>query len=314
MKAFGSALIASFCIQTAVLAGYARYPGIAAVLWVVAGIVIIQSVREAGGGVRRRTQRRLRDALATIILLGGLLRFGILQLPFGGGGGYHPPAPPAPSNNPPANNGSSTAADNSGDHTGVILLPEKQQHTTLVPPLPSMPSDLFDAKHQNPISIPFYGAYWFFKLPDSKPPANSYVTHGTPAEMTFFAPDSRPLIMEAHQNLGKLIDLACCREIRIEIRNADRYPGTVSMELVLVNSREGQRGEVSLGSAPVTSAPDQTGDPGVPMRETLTFPIRARTAIRQFDELMIRFPRMKNRISRSAKIAIERFVLVPRRG
>jgi hypothetical protein len=127
--------------------------------------------------------------------------------------------------------------------------------------------------------------------------------------MTFFAPDSRPLIMEAHQNLGKLINLMCCREIRIEIRNADRYPGTVSVELVLMNTREGQEGSVSLGSAPVTSAP---GDPGAPMKETLTFPIPARAKVHQFDELMIRFPRRRTRIFRSAKIAIERFVLVPR--
>jgi hypothetical protein len=116
--------------------------------------------------------------------------------------------------------------------------------------------------------------------------------------------------MEAHQNLGKLIDLACCREIRIEIQNADRYPGTVSMELVLENSREGQKGQVSLGSAPVTSTP--SGPTGEPMKETLTFPIPSRTPIRQFDELTIRFPRMKNRIARSAKIAIQRFVLIPR--
>jgi len=98
MKAFGSALISAFCIQTALVAGYVHYPGVAAVLWVAAGIVIIQRVKEAGGGVRRRTQRRLRDALATIILVGGLLRFVIIQLPFGGGSGYHAPAPAAPSN------------------------------------------------------------------------------------------------------------------------------------------------------------------------------------------------------------------------
>lgn len=309
MKAFGSALLASFCIQTAVLAGYIHYPAMAALLWVAAGVVVIHSVKEAGGGVRRRTRRRMRDALATIILVGGLLRFVVLQLPFGGGDRYRPPEPPTPSANSAANEGGAKTADNSGDHTGVILLPEQQQHTTLVPPLPSMPSNLFDSKHQNPLSIPFYGAYWFFKLPDQKPPPDSYVTHGTPAEMTFFAPDSRPLIMEAHQNLGKLIDLTCCREIRIEIENADRYPGTVSVELILVNDREGQKGEVSLGSAPVTSAP---GDPGAASKETLTFPVRAHPSIRQFDELMIRFPRQRQRMNRSAKIAIVRFVLVPR--
>jgi hypothetical protein len=312
MKSFGSALIASFCIQTAALVWYVQYPAAAVLLCIAAAVVVVQSVKIAGGGVRRRTMRRLRDALASLILLGALLRFIVMQLPFGGGDRYRPPNPPTAMNST-AHEGSSTSVDNSGDHTGVILLPERQQHTTLVPPLPAMPSTLFDAKHQNPLSIPFYGAYWFFKPPDTKPPLDSYQTHGTPAEMTFHAPDGRPLIMEAHQNLGKLIDLACCREIRIEIQNADRYPGTVAVELVLVNNREGQQGQVSLGNAPVTSAPGWlTGDSDSPMRETLTFPIPAHPSIRQFDELMIRFPRKKTRIERSARIAIDRFILVPR--
>jgi hypothetical protein len=309
MKGFVSALIASLCIQTAVLAGYVHYQAAAAVLWVVAGIVIFQSVKAAGGGVRRRTKRRLRDALATIILVSGLLRFIVVEFSSGGGDSFRlPPPKPAPAS-ANAEEGSSASIDNSGDHTGIILLPEHEQHITLVPPLPSMPRDLFDAKHQNPVSIPFYGAYWFFKLPDTKPPANSYRTHGTPAEMTFFAPDLRPLMMEAHQNLGKLIDLSCCREIRIDIQNADRYPGTVSVELVLKNTREEPEGSVALGSAPVRSAP---GDSPAAIKETLTFPIPLHTSMRQFDELMIRFPRQRTRIFRSAKVAIERFVLVPR--
>jgi hypothetical protein len=307
MKGFVSALIASFSIQTAVLAGYCNYQAVAALLWIVAGIVIFESVKAAGGGVRRRTKRRLRDALATIILVSGLLRFFVLQ--FGSGGGDSLRLPPPKAASPSGQEGSSASIDNSGEHTGIILLPEREEHTTLVPPLPSMPRGLFDSRHRNPLTIPFYGAYWFFKLPDTKPPPTSLRTHGTPIEMTFYAPDSRPLVMEAHQNLGKLVDLACCREIQIEIQNADRYPGTVSVELVLTNTREGQEGSVSLGSAPVTSTP---GDPDSRMRETLTFPIPSQTAISQFDELTIRFPRRRTRVFRSAKVAIERFILVPR--
>lgn len=308
MKGFVSALIASFSIQTAVLAQYCNYLAGAAMLWIVAGLVIVQSVKAAGGGIRRRTRRRLRDAFATIMLVSGLLRFIILQLPSGGSdeNALRPPPKAASSK---TQEGSSTSIDNSGQHTGIILLPEREEHTTLVPPLPSMPRDLFDAKHPNPLSIPFYGAYWFFKLPDTQPPPNSYVTHGTPTEMTFFAPDSRPLMMEAHQNLGKLINLSCCREIRIEIQNADRYPGTVSVELVLKNTRDGEEGSVSLGSAPVTSKP---GDPESAMKEMLTFPVPAHPSISRFDELMIRFPRRRTRIFRSAKVAILRFVLIPR--
>ncbi len=311
MPAFVSALIASLCIQTAVLVGYAGYPAFAAPLWIAAGIAILRSVKLAGVGLRRRTWRRIRDATATVILLGGMLRFIVLQS--GGGDGYRPPDFKAASSKSSAAQQEQSRSSGGGDHTGVILLPEPQQHTTLVPPLPSMPGTLFDARHRNPMTIPFYGAYWFFKLPDTKPPKDSYVTHGTPAEMTFRAPDYRPLIMEAHQNLGKLIELACCREIRIEIQNADRYPGTVAVELVLVNTRAGQEGSVSLGRAPVTSAPDgRPGDSDSPIKETLTFPLPAHPPIRRFDELMIRFPRQRPRINRSAKIAIERFVLVPR--
>ena len=40
MKGFVSALIASFSIQTAVLARYCNYQAAAAMLWIVAGIVI----------------------------------------------------------------------------------------------------------------------------------------------------------------------------------------------------------------------------------------------------------------------------------
>lgn len=314
MKAFVRALIAASCIQTAVLAGYSGYLAPAAALWVAAGVLVVQSVKIAGGGMRRRTTRRLRDALATLILVSGLLRFVVMQLPFGGGDRYRPPDPGKAAKTS-APQGASQVDRGGGDHTGVILLPEPQQHTTLVPPLPAMSSNLFDAKHQNPMSIPFYGAYWFFKPPDTKPPKDSYVTHGTPSEISFHAPDYRPLNMEAHQNLGKLIDLACCREIRIEIQNADRYPGTVAVELILKNTREEPERSLSLGSAPVTSTPGGVnGDPNSPMRETLTFPIPARSPIRQFDELMIRFPRQRPRMNRSAKISIERFILVPRRS
>ena len=304
MQAFITAFVAALCMQTALLAGYMRHPVPAALLWIVAFIAVTRNVKTAGAGIRRRTRRRLRDALATIILVGGLLRFVVVQFPFWEHDRRGPGQATAD-----AQKESDRSLDNSGDHTGVILLPERQQHTTLVPPLPSMRSELFDSKHQHPLSIPFYGAYWFFKPPDTAPPRDSYVTHGTPVQMSFFAPDAGPLIMEAKQDLDKLIDLACCREIRVEIENADRYPGTVAIELILVNTRPGQEGQVSLGSAPVTSAP---GDPDSPLIETLTFPVPGHASIRQFDRLMIHFPRQRPRMNRSAKIAINRFVLVPR--
>jgi hypothetical protein len=170
LNGFLSALVASFCIQTAVLAGYSNYRAAGAVLWIVAAILIFQSAKAAGGGVRRRTRRRMRDALATLMLVSGLLRFFVMQLPSGGGDKNRLPPPANASTSAAGQEGTTASIDNSGDHTGIILLPEHEQHVTLVPPLPSMPRDLFDERHQNPVSIPFYGAYWFFKLPDTKPP------------------------------------------------------------------------------------------------------------------------------------------------
>ncbi|HVO97965.1 MAG TPA: hypothetical protein VMT15_07850 [Bryobacteraceae bacterium] len=316
MASFGRALFASFCLQTAALAGYANHPAVAEILCVAAGISMILGVQAAGGGIDPRTQRRLRDALVTFMLVGGVLRLIFAIWPFGGNGVVPSANPEAASNSEsPTQKETDAATDRGGgDHTGVILLTEPQPIIALVPPLPSMTANLFDSKHPNPLSIPFYGAYWFFKFPDSQPPLSSYVTHGTPVQMSFRAPDRRPLLMEAHQNLGKLISLECCREIRIEIRNADPFPGTVWVELVLIDTidtREGQQASLSLGRTPVTSAPEPDAA-SPPMKETLTFPIPAHPSIKRFDELAIRFPRQRTRADRSAKIAIERFVLVPR--
>jgi hypothetical protein len=285
-----------------------NHPAVAELFLVAAGICVVTGVQAAGGGMRPRTQRRLRDALITLIVLGGLLRliFGLM-----GGGHSDTPSADAANKGKAAGKQSGEAIDRGGgDHTGVILLTEPEPIAMLVPPLPSMTANLFDPKHPNPVSIPFYGAYWFFKYPDHQPPPSSFITHGTPVNMVFRAPDQRILFMEARQNLGKLLNLECCSAIRIEIRNADPFRDTVDLELVLINTREGQQGSQTLGRAPVESVPESPS--GAPVKETLTFPIPPHPSIARFDELAIRFPRRYPRADRSAKIAIDRFVLVPK--
>jgi hypothetical protein len=39
--------------------------------------------------------------------------------------------------------------------------------------------------------------------------------------------------MEAHQKLEKSIDASCCSHIQLAVSNADRFPHTVSLELIL---------------------------------------------------------------------------------
>jgi hypothetical protein len=193
----------------------------------------------------------------------------------------------------------SVGLSSGGKYRGVILSPEEEDHVTLVPPLPMMGRDPFRL-HKDPLGIPFFGVYWFFQAPDRAPDENAYRLKGSPDRIAFHSADQGPLKMEAHQNLGRLIDVKACSRIDVAIRNADIIAGSLAMELILVNHAAFQ----SLGQVPITS---QAG-----YRETLRFPIPATPRIQQFDELTIRFSAAHYRASRSPKIAIERFFLVPR--
>jgi len=63
-----------------------------------------------------------------------------------------------------------------------------------------------------------------------------------------------------------------------------------------------------LGTAPVTSTPDLRADPVVAVPETLDFPISGGGSC---TELKVTFRRARSRVDKSARIAIERFLLVP---
>jgi hypothetical protein len=118
--------------------------------------------------------------------------------------------------------------------------------------------------------------------------------------------------MEAHHKLDQAISLGCCSKIQLGIRNGDRYPGTVGLELVLINSELPGSPWQSLGIAPVASVPDLKQDPIPAVPETLDFMIPPGATLESFNELKIVFLRERARVDKSAKVAIERFVLVPR--
>jgi hypothetical protein len=199
--------------------------------------------------------------------------------------------------------------DNS--YPGVVLWPEVKSHTVLVAPMPSSGHASLGLARQNPLSIPFSGEYWMYKPPSLRPPRNSYFRRASPLGISFMTTDHRLLMMEARHQLDRPLDLRCCRAIQLVISNADRYPATVALELLLKDTRPGHSMPLSLGESPVTSVPDLRGDPPVPASETLNFPVPPAPPLREFDQLIIRFHRDPIRIDRSARIAIERFVLTP---
>ena len=114
--------------------------------------------------------------------------------------------------------------------------------------------------------------------------------------------------MEAHHKLDKAIDLSCCSKIQIAIWNTDRYPGTVALEVILINTEQPRllSQSQSLGTAAVKSSPG-----ALPVRETLEFTVPITRALERFNEFKVVFHRDRKRLDKSARIEIDRFVLVP---
>ncbi len=193
-----------------------------------------------------------------------------------------------------------------GGVPGVILWPETRPVPMLVEPLPK--GGLAHREASRPFVIPFAGSYWMFRTGFTRPPANSIVQRGTPTAISFKTVDMWPLEMEAHQRLDREIDLSCCAKITVDVLNADKHPGTVTVELGLIIHAGPP---LRLGPEPIRSKPDLFVDPVTPVRETLEFDIPS-YAQRSFDEFDVIFHRNRERVDRSARIAIERFVLVPR--
>ena len=211
--------------------------------------------------------------------------------------------------------GQSTVLVADDSYPGMILRPEIKDHVTIVPPLARR--RVFDGKpseqSEDPVSIPFYGAYWFFRTSDKKLPPQAIESRGDPASTSFKTTDYTPITMEARQNFGSLIELSCCKAIELVISNGDRRPGTVAVELILTNTTLPGEPHQSLGISPVNSTLRWfPGDDRPPVKEVLTFRVPAHAAIQSFDEATIRFELRSPREEWSAKIAIEKFRLIPR--
>ena len=206
---------------------------------------------------------------------------------------------------PPA--GAVEYTDNS--FPGVVLLSEApaSQPILIAPVLPSLRSPP-DAPPIQPFTIPFSGEYWMYRPPYRRPPPTSHVQKGNPVALSFRTTDRSPLEMEARQKLARAISLACCSEIRIAISSLDRFPATVALELILIDSKAAGWPSLSLGNVPVTARPSPT----MPASAILPFRIPRPTPLREFDQFRVIFHRDRLRAEHSARISIGGFVLVPR--
>jgi hypothetical protein len=192
-----------------------------------------------------------------------------------------------------------------GGYPGIILWPEVRPVVLLVPPLPSGTGRLKYSR--NPLGIPFGGEYWMYRDPNRRPPLRSYFRRGSPLLGVFQTTDHRPLRMEARHKLEQPIDIRCCSEVRLLILNSDPNPAEVSIELMLLGPRQTLGSELSLGTSSISS---RAGPAGAPAQETLPFAVPP--VQYQFDEFRVVFHRSPDHSDKSALIAVDRFVLVPR--
>jgi hypothetical protein len=130
--------------------------------------------------------------------------------------------------------------------------------------------------------------------------------------MTFHTTDMTSIEMEAHQNLGKPLDLACCRAVELALRNNDKYPRSITVHLWLRDTTRPDAPRVDLGQQPLQSRPVRApyGE-WVPVDETVRFEVPREERGGRFDQFDVLFERSAFRDHVSAKVAILKFVLAP---
>ena len=248
------------------------------------GTVFLISRRTPRNRAPESLPRSIVGVLLTLVLAIGLTVGGMLPSVmrgngdgsgFGTGGGATASAPvpaPTPARQPQGNGDRPDfskfpeAGAPDGGFPGVILWPEVKPYATLIAPMPQR-SDGLGTVEARPMSILFSGEYWMFRWPFARPPRTSYFQRGTPAALSFKTTDHRALQMEASYKLEQPIALDCCSSIQIAIRNADRFPNTITLELVLINNEMPGEPSVTLGRELVLSQPDLRKEPPVPMAE-----------------------------------------------
>lgn len=304
LRQLPSSFIVAVCVQLAAIAGLLKLTGIAGILLSIGAGVLVWRATAIDPQARSRPKRVF---LLTVLAI-ALTIFGMLP--------YQAFRPGAGSGKGRSDGDSDTAAASAADgvladsYRGVILLPEIQHKVMLVAPLPLLSRNPF-RENKKDLDIPFYGVYWFFRMPNVRPPPDSIEMHGKPSDLTFRSHDRRPLTMEAHQSLGTPFQVSCCRSVQLAVTNRNRFSGTVAIELILVDTFDAAKPFQSLGILPVQSVYGMNGEgPGV--AEVLEYPIPRSSAIRQFDEFTIRFHRPYINSRESANVSIDRFILQPR--
>lgn len=198
----------------------------------------------------------------------------------------------------------------SDGYIGVILTPKRLPHI-ISKKIPQLVLNIKTPGLKNPLQIPFTGSYWFFQDPFVRPPFDSITAEGDPANVGVHSSNRKPLQMEAVQTLDEPIETRNLEKIELAMLDADQNPQTISVELVLADTRTWgvpmmslgvERLEQSLALMNITNSRSET--------EGFTVPLHSH--LESFNQIRLIFRLDPSRNRQAAAIAIESFVLVPR--
>jgi hypothetical protein len=202
----------------------------------------------------------------------------------------------------------SSGASSAGYRTIVLWPIQKKKKVIPSPPQNIQASSRHSSK---PWVIPFYGPYLYFKTIGETSGPRTDIAHGDSLKVNVRSTDREPLLMEAHQTLPDPVDMDCCREIQLVLKN-DPSLGASEVGLSLTDSHSPGKITQNLGIKYIglDSTAQRVGD-GPFSEETLSFPIPKSAKIKKFDQItVILFPDPKH-LTAGRKVAVERFIMIP---
>ena len=189
----------------------------------------------------------------------------------------------------------------------IVLWPVTKKEKII--PSPAVAHTAASQGQSKPWVIHFNGPYWYFRSPGETPGPNARTTRGDPLEVNVRSTDRTPLLMEAHQYLPDPVNLTCCREIQVVLRN-DSSMGTLAVGLSLTDSRT--KLSQSLGTRYVPHPPgDQGAAVTTAIEETLVFPFPHHSGIKTFDAMTVTLLPDAKHLTAGRKVAIDHFTMIP---
>jgi hypothetical protein len=193
-----------------------------------------------------------------------------------------------------------------GQYSGVVLRKKEKTQSAAVLNIP-LPSQLFLGPRRPSNVIPFTGVYWLFRPPAPRPPTDAAIRDSSPLETRFVTTDGGAIQMEAHQRLNPPVDIGPWGRIVVSLTNAEPAAAPLYANLILFDAAGGHGASQDLGltDTALNIGPAQH-------RNTLEFVIPAMPALRRFDEIEVVFHLGYFGNSRSARVTVENFILLPK--